>query len=104
MYQFINFVNSKFNQNFTEYAPLYQWSIDNIPDFWAAIWEFVKINASKPYDQVIDNAKKMPGAKWFSGSRLNFAENLLRFRDDWTALIFRRGSGGQTNDVCRAVR
>ena len=89
MYRFMNFVNTKFDQNFTEYAPLYQWSIDNIPDFWAAIWEFVEINASKPYDQVIDNVKKMPGAQWFSGSRLNFAENLLRFRDDQTALVFR---------------
>ncbi|MDH3957709.1 MAG: acetoacetate--CoA ligase, partial [Desulfobacteraceae bacterium] len=75
MYRFMNFVNTKFNKSFTEYPPLYQWSIDNIPDFWAAIWEFVKINASKPYNQVIDDVKKMPGAKWFSGSRLNFTEN-----------------------------
>ena len=89
MYRFMNFVNTKFNKNFTEYAPLYQWSIDNIPDFWAATWEFVEIKASKPYDQVIDDVKKMPGAKWFSGSRLNFTENLLRFRDDETALVFR---------------
>ncbi|MGB2690388.1 MAG: acetoacetate--CoA ligase [Desulfobacterales bacterium] len=89
MYRFMNFVNTKFNKNFTEYAPLYQWSIDNIPDFWAATWEFVEIKASKPYDQVIDDVKKMPGAKWFSGSRLNFTENLLRFRDDQTALVFR---------------
>jgi acetoacetyl-CoA synthetase len=89
MYRFMNFVNTKFNQNFTEYAPLYQWSIDNIPDFWAATWEFVEIKASKPYDQVIDDVKKMPGAKWFPGSRLNFTENLLRFRDDQTALVFR---------------
>jgi acetoacetyl-CoA synthetase len=89
MYRFMNFVNTKFNKNFTEYAPLYQWSIDNIPDFWAATWEFVEIKASKPYDQVIDDVKKMPGAKWFPGSRLNFTENLLRFRDDQTALVFR---------------
>jgi acetoacetyl-CoA synthetase len=85
----MNFVNAKFNQNFTEYASLYQWSIDNIPDFWAATWEFVEIKASKSYDQVIDDVTKMPGTKWFSGSRLNFAENLLRFRDDQTALVFR---------------
>jgi len=89
MYRFMSYVNAKFNQNFTAYAPLYQWSIDNIPDFWAATWEFVEINASRPYDQVIDDVKKMPGAQWFSGSRLNFAENLLRFRDDQTALVFR---------------
>ncbi|MFZ0482170.1 MAG: acetoacetate--CoA ligase [Desulfobacterales bacterium] len=89
MHRFMNFVNAKFDQNFTEYDPLYRWSIDNISDFWAATWEFVKIKASKSYDQVIDDETKMPGARWFSGSRLNFAENLLRFRDDQTALIFR---------------
>ncbi len=89
MYRFMNFVNVKFDQNFSEYNPLYRWSIDNISDFWAATWEFVKIKASKSYDQVIDDETKMPGARWFSGSRLNFAENLLRFRDDQTALVFR---------------
>jgi acetoacetyl-CoA synthetase len=89
MYRFMNFVNTKFNQNLTEYTSLYQWSIDNIPDFWAAVWEFVDIKASQTYDQVIDDATKMPGAQWFSGARLNFAENLLRFRDDRTALVFR---------------
>ena len=89
MYRFINFINEKYSQNFTEYPSLYQWSIENIPDFWAAMWEFAGIKASKPYDQIIDDLGKMPGAKWFSGTRLNFAENLLRYRDDQTALIFK---------------
>jgi acetoacetyl-CoA synthetase len=89
MYRFMNFVNEKISQNFTEYASLYQWSIDNIPDFWAALWEFVEIKASKPYNLIIDDLTKMPGAKWFSGARLNFAENLLRYKDRKTALVFR---------------
>jgi len=53
------------------------------------MWEFADIKASKPYDQVIDDVTRMPGAKWFSGARLNFAENLLRYRDDQVALIFK---------------
>jgi acetoacetyl-CoA synthetase len=89
MYRFINFINEKYSQNFTEYPSLYQWSIENIPDFWAAMWEFAGIKASKPYGQIIDDLGKMPGAKWFSGTRLNFAENLLRYRDNQTALIFK---------------
>ena len=89
MYRFMGLINENYNQNFTEYAPLYQWSIENIPHFWAAMWEFADIKASKPYDQVIDDVTKMPGAKWFSGARLNFAENLLRYRDDQVALIFK---------------
>ncbi|MCG2774918.1 MAG: acetoacetate--CoA ligase [Desulfobacterales bacterium] len=89
MYRFMGLINENYNQNFTEYAPLYQWSIENISDFWAAMWEFADIKASKPYDQVIDDVTRMPGAKWFSGARLNFAENLLRYRDDQVALIFK---------------
>jgi len=92
MYRFMNTVNEKYNQNFKAFAPLYEWSVDNIPDFWATMWEFGDIIASKPYDQVIDDVAKMPGAQWFSGARLNFAENLLRYRDDRTALIF-KGEG-----------
>ncbi|UCD32519.1 MAG: acetoacetate--CoA ligase [Desulfobacterales bacterium] len=89
MYQFMNAINKTFDQHFTDYSSLYQWSIENIPEFWASMWKFAGIKASKPYDQVIDDVNKMPGAKWFTGSRLNFAENLLRFRDDQTALIFK---------------
>ena len=82
-------INETYEQNFSEYEPLYQWSIENIPDFWACLWEFAKIKSSTPYDQVVDDVGKMPGAKWFSGARLNFAENLLRYKDDQTALIFK---------------
>ncbi|HDM75153.1 MAG TPA: acetoacetate--CoA ligase [Deltaproteobacteria bacterium] len=89
MYRFMNFINEKFNEDFTEYEPLYKWSVDNIPDFWASMWEFVDIKHSKKYDEVVDDPYKMPGAKWFSGARLNFAENLLRYRDDQVALIFK---------------
>jgi len=89
MYRFMQVVNDKYNQEFNDYASLYDWSIENIPDFWATMWEFADIIASKPYDQVIDDVTKMPGARWFSGARLNFAENLLRYRDDRVALIFK---------------
>ncbi|RLB13503.1 MAG: acetoacetate--CoA ligase, partial [Deltaproteobacteria bacterium] len=89
IYRFIQFINQKYGTDFQEYRPLYQWSIDNIPDFWASMWEFADIKYSKPYDRVIDDVNKMPGAKWFEGARLNFAENLLRFRDDHKAFIFR---------------
>lgn len=96
MYRFMQFINTRFKKDFTEYTALYQWSIENIPDFWASMWEFADIKTSRPYDQVIDDVTKMPGAKWFSGARLNFAENLLRYRDDRTALIFKGESRDST--------
>ena len=82
-------VNRKFNRNFGDYPSLYQWSIDHISDFWESFWDFIKIDVSNGYDRVIDNPDKMPGARWFLGTRLNFAENLLRYRDDHIALIFK---------------
>jgi len=85
----MNYVNEAHDKDFKEYAALYRWSIENIPDFWAAMWDFVDIKASRPYDEVVDDLKNFPGARWFSGARLNFAENLLRFRDSRTALIFK---------------
>jgi acetoacetyl-CoA synthetase len=92
MFRFMNTVNARHGQHFTQYPELYQWSIDHIPDFWALLWEFVQIKASTPYTEVVDDPKRMPGAKWFAGASLNFAENLLRYRDDRTALIF-KGEG-----------
>ncbi len=89
MYKFMNFINDKHGMNFKEYSELWQWSVDNIPDFWAGFWDFAKIKASKSYDRVVDDIGKMPGANFFPGAKLNFAENLLRYRDEQVALIFK---------------
>ncbi|NNF98005.1 MAG: acetoacetate--CoA ligase [Desulfobacteraceae bacterium] len=88
IYKFMNVVNQTYGQRCETYPELYAWSIDNIPEFWAAVWEFTGITASAPHTCVVDDPYKMPGARWFPGARLNFAENLLRFRNDRTALIF----------------
>ena len=89
MYGFMNQVNERHGQSFTEYAGLWKWSVENIADFWAEMWRYADVIHSKPFDEVIDDLNKMPGTKWFSGARLNFAENLLRHRDDRVALVFR---------------
>jgi acetoacetyl-CoA synthetase len=89
MYRFLSIVNQKFGRAYTTYPELYDWSVNNISDFWATFWDFAGIKTSAPYMEVVDDLIKMPGAKWFSGSKLNFAENLLRFRDDKIALVFK---------------
>jgi acetoacetyl-CoA synthetase len=89
MFKFMQTVNRKHGENFQLYEELRRWSIENISDFWADMWEEADIIASRKYDRVIDDATKMPGAKWFDGADLNFAENLLRYRDDRTAIVFR---------------
>jgi len=89
MTRFIDFVNKKYSLKISSYFQLYNWSIENIPDFWAAMWEFGKVICSRGYEKVVDDLNKFPGAKWFIGAKLNFAENLLRHRDNHTAFIFK---------------
>ncbi|MBF0574209.1 MAG: AMP-binding protein, partial [Desulfamplus sp.] len=89
MYRFMQTINEKYGTNYSDYDALYKWSIDNLEKFWELMWDFAQIRSSKKFDRVIDDPCKMPGAKWFEGARLNFAENLLRFRNDNIALIFR---------------
>jgi acetoacetyl-CoA synthetase len=87
--RFIESVNQRRGLSLTTYADLYRWSVDSIPEFWAEVWDFAAIIHSHPYDTVVDDLDRFPGAKWFPGARLNFAGNLLRFRDDHTALVFK---------------
>jgi acetoacetyl-CoA synthetase len=86
--KFINFVNEKYNKDIQGAKDLYKWSVEKIPEFWEAFWEFAEIKASQPYSKVVDDLNKFPGCEWFPGAKLNFAENLLRYNDDQLAFIF----------------
>ena len=92
MMRFMDEVNRRYGLALSDYHQLWQWSVDHIPEFWGLFWEFAGIIASKSFDEVVSDPSQMPGAKWFAGAELNFAENLLRYRDDRTALIF-QGEG-----------
>jgi len=88
MDKFRRLVNGKFHLQLKSYEDLHNWSVNSIPEFWGEIWEYGDIIHSVPYTEVVDDLAKMPGAKWFSGARLNYAENLLCFRDNKIALVF----------------
>ncbi len=81
-----------------DYASLYRWSVEAPADFWGRIWDFCGVVASRPPSTVVEGIERMaPGAtRWFPGARLNFAENLLRFRDQRPALILWNESGRQS--------
>src|SRR6476661_740923 len=64
-----------------EYADLWQWSVDDLEGFWASIWEHFDVQAAAPYERVLGD-RSMPGAEWFPGSRLSYAEHLFRGKDD----------------------
>ena len=72
--------------NFDNYFDLHEWSVNNIEEFWGKFWNFSGIVYSKNYNSVLTNPT-MPGAKWFEGSRLNFAENLLSGKPEQIAII-----------------
>lgn len=86
--RFMDAVNARWRLNLASYSDLYQWSVENLADFWAEVWDFAEIKASKRYDTVVTDLSVFPGAKWFPDARLNFAENLLRYRDDHAAFVF----------------
>jgi acetoacetyl-CoA synthetase len=89
MHHFMQYVNARYGMSLANYGELYDWSIEESPVFWETLWAFSEVIHSRSYDQVVDDINKMPGARWFEGARLNFAENLLQYRDDHIALSFK---------------
>src|SRR3954465_12253225 len=68
------------------YDALWRWSVDDLDGFWAAIWEFFEIRASAPYASVL-GSREMPGAEWFPGAELNYAEHVFRMAGDRPAIV-----------------
>ncbi|MCC6220453.1 MAG: acetoacetate--CoA ligase, partial [Deltaproteobacteria bacterium] len=85
---FMETVSNSWNCKLSCYKDLYKWSIAYPEQFWPAVWQFCDIRAKKPWDEVCANGHSMRDAKWFRGASLNFAENLLRFKDTKPAIVF----------------
>ena len=92
---FMRAVEKSRGLKFDRYRQLHEWSIEHPEDFWVEMWHFGGIVASREWDDVLVDGDRMPGARWFTGSRLNFAENLLRYRDDHPAIVFRGENGSR---------
>ena len=88
MSEFMRSVGERFAVDVSTPAALYDWSVKEVGKFWGAVWDFCDIIASRRAAAVLTDGDKMPGARWFEGAQLNFAENLLRFSDDRTACVF----------------
>lgn len=77
----------RWGRQFADYAALHRWSVEHSDEFWPLVWEFGDVRGEMG-GRVVKDGERMPGAKWFPDARLNFAENLLRRRDDEDALVF----------------
>ncbi len=93
MYEFLHLMKEKYALAETSYAALHRWSVEHPGAFWSEFWDFAGILHSKSYDEAVTDIDKMPGAKWFKGAKLNFAENLLKHTGNKTAIIFRSETG-----------
>jgi acetoacetyl-CoA synthetase len=98
MIDYIRLIGREYGVACEDYGELHRWSVEHGEDFWASIWRYTNIVASAPWQMVLDDANKFPGARWFTGARLNFAENLLRCaqndeRRNKTAIVSRLENG-----------
>jgi len=92
MTRFMEYVNHQHGLSLQDYPALHQWSITHKADFWSSLWKFCEVIASQPWQSVINETGEFPGYEWFHGSRLNFAENLLKHarpNNHNPAIIFR---------------
>ncbi len=76
MTRFMRFVGERDGREPSSYEELWRWSVDELEQFWASVWDFCGVQSSKPYERVLAE-RSMPGAEWFAGARLNYAENML---------------------------
>jgi len=92
--RFMRFVREQTgNDDIRRYQPLYDFSVRQPEKFWQLVWEFCGIRATGDFDEVLVDGDKMPGARWFPHVRLNFAQNLLRYKDERVALVARNEWG-----------
>ncbi|GAA1854101.1 acetoacetate--CoA ligase [Brevibacterium marinum] len=77
IYAFTEFANKRTGQGMASYDDLWRWSVNDLDGFWGAVWDFFDIISDEPYTEVLAD-RSMPGAEWFPGTHVNYAEHALR--------------------------
>jgi acetoacetyl-CoA synthetase len=90
-----DYLQANYQLSFANYDELYCWSVDDVATFWKSVWDFCAVKASVQPTNILTDADKFPGAKWFEGARFNFAENLMGQADESLALIARLENGSR---------
>ncbi len=86
---FMRHAEKQWDIGLADYWALHRWSVENREQFWQSVWDFCGVIAKTRGERVLVDGDRMPGARFFPDARMNFAENLLRRRDDSDAIIFR---------------
>ncbi|GFX60405.1 acetoacetyl-CoA synthetase [Trichonephila clavipes] len=88
MEQLKKMIQEKYSQKFDSYWDFHKWTVENFVDFWKEMWHHFDVIASKPYETVYrKTGNGILDCEWFPGAAMNYAENLLRIRDDRIAII-----------------
>ncbi len=90
--RYMGWLKDKRGLDFTSYDALWSWSVTDLEGFWASVWDFFGVKSHTPYSQVLGQ-RTMPGAQWFPGTQLNYAEHALSRNDDHPAIEFRNEGG-----------
>lgn len=91
--KFIDLIGAESQGRVHDWDSLYQWSVDDPQAFWCRLWHWAEVIGDGPGSVTASHWPAMPGTRWFPEARLNFAENLLRRRDDGLALVFASEDG-----------
>jgi acetoacetyl-CoA synthetase len=92
LHAYMGWLAAETGRVFPDYESLWQWSVENVEAFWESVWRYFDVRASAPYRSVL-SSRDMPGAKWFEGARLNYAEHALRRTGGEVAVVFRAEDG-----------
>jgi acetoacetyl-CoA synthetase len=79
--RYLEWLRTERGLDFAGYQELWRWSVSDLEAFWASIWDFYEVRAHEPYERVL-GSREMPGADWFPGARLNYAEHMLGRDED----------------------
>ena len=101
---FQNWLQTHKKLKFNNYQDLWQWSVDNIEDFWESVWDYFNIISHSPYKKVL-SSYNMPQCKWFEGATLNYAEHVFRNANlDETAIYFGNEAGDLTEITWKELK
>ncbi|EPG73056.1 acetoacetate-CoA ligase [Leptospira fainei serovar Hurstbridge str. BUT 6] len=98
MTDFQRFVEKKTGKSFPSYPELHSWSVTSSADFWELLWQYAPVIHSYPYEEILRKGKTFREARFFPGAKLNFAENLLRRKDEKLAITY-AGESGAAEDL-----
>jgi acetoacetyl-CoA synthetase len=104
---FHRYVVQRWKTDLLGYRALHEWSIRRPDQFWTSVWDYCRVIGDWDHQTVVESFDRLPGARWFPGARLNFAENLLHCRDERPAILFANEQGQRQaitfDDLARQV-